>query len=57
MACDGLWDVISNQDVIDFIRLRFDKDNNIQQIAKELVSYAIQTLNSSDNVTCLIIKL
>ncbi len=57
LACDGLWDVMSNQDVVDFIRLRFDKDYNIQQIAKELVSYAIQTLNSSDNVTCLIIKL
>lgn len=57
MACDGLWDVMSNQEVVDFIRLRYLKKHDLQLISKNIVYYAINTLDSGDNVTCLIIKI
>lgn len=56
IACDGLWDVINNQDACNFVKKRL-KIKDIQLIAKELVYYAINKLHSSDNVTCLIVKL
>tara|TARA_Y100001954_G_C15752063_1_gene574233 strand:+ start:155 stop:1492 length:1338 start_codon:yes stop_codon:yes gene_type:complete len=57
LACDGLWDVMSNQNAIDFVRTRMNKNIDIQLISKEIVCYAIHTLDSTDNVTCLIVKL
>jgi serine/threonine protein phosphatase PrpC len=64
MACDGLWDVLSNQDVIDFIleeldKLKKNKSTNgsgKNNIAKNLGEYAIQK-GSYDNVTIIIIFL
>lgn len=56
IACDGLWDVISNQDACNFVRDRI-KQKDLQLISKELVNYAINILKSSDNVTCLIVQL
>lgn len=60
MACDGLWDKLSNQEVVNFIltecydsstTIRINKDVNI---AKKLGEYAIQR-GSGDNVTIIII--
>jgi serine/threonine protein phosphatase PrpC len=60
IACDGLWDVMSNQDVVNYILLnyydsstnkRINKRNNI---AKQLVEHAVH-LGSTDNITILII--
>ena len=57
MACDGLWDVMSNKNAVDYIKSRLDKNTDIQTISKEIVYYAINELGSTDNVTCLIIKI
>lgn len=60
MACDGLWDKLSNQEVANFVltecydgttTTRINKDVNI---AKKLGEYAIQK-GSGDNVTIIII--
>jgi len=63
LACDGLWDVMSNQDVVNFILLySYDsemkerKNKNIN-IAKKLGEYAIQVMKSTDNITIIIIYL
>ena len=52
LACDGLWDVLSNQDVVDFIIscLSIKIKNNI---ARLLAEYAIEK-GSMDNVTVII---
>lgn len=42
LGCDGLWDVLSNQDVIEFINLELLKLNNI----KELKNYTNKSLNN-----------
>ncbi len=58
-ACDGLWDVVSNQDVVNFIirecyetDLHTRKHENIN-IARKLGEYAL-TMGSEDNITIVI---
>lgn len=62
LACDGLWDVLSNQDVINFILINFynlktgkklDKRINI---AKQLAEYAVKK-GSTDNISIIIVFL
>jgi serine/threonine protein phosphatase PrpC len=48
-ACDGLWDVVSNDDAINFVNYLLDK-RYIGNISKKLAEYAIQK-GSYDNVT------
>lgn len=64
MACDGVWDVLNNQEAVDFVLSEIDmakseikssvkgKDN----IASKLVQYAFDR-NSQDNLTAIIIFL
>lgn len=68
LACDGLWDVLSNQEVINFITTNITKlseknvllsqidKHNSQNIAKLLAEYAIKK-GSTDNVSIIIIIL
>lgn len=60
IACDGLWDVMSNQDAVNFVLdLCFDMNtgqlvNEKFNVAKRLAEYAINEKKSSDNVTIII---
>jgi len=60
MACDGLWDKLSNQEVVNFILIEgYDisvtkRNTNASNIAKKLGEYAIQK-GSTDNITIIII--
>jgi protein phosphatase 1L len=64
LACDGLYDVMSNQDIVNFILnesydesfYRINKNNNSVNIAKKLGELAIQ-MGSTDNITIIIIFL
>ena len=51
-GCDGLYDMLSNQDIIDFINENINKNFN-GNYAKILTEYAIQK-GSLDNITCII---
>lgn len=63
LACDGLWDVLSNQDVVNFILTEcYDGTTTVRvnerkeiNIAKKLGEYAIQNKDSGDNITIIII--
>jgi len=35
IACDGIWNVMSSQDVVDFVRLRLEK-KTLSQICEEV---------------------
>jgi serine/threonine protein phosphatase PrpC len=52
LACDGLWDVLSNQDAVDFINELINK-NFKGDYSKELVNYAYNK-GSLDNITVII---
>ena len=51
-ACDGLWDVINNQDVVDFINDKIS-NNFTGNYAKELADHAYNK-GSMDNITVII---
>lgn len=57
LACDGLWDVLSNQEVVNFILIECYKDENRinkdTNIANKLATYAIKR-GSQDNVSILV---
>jgi serine/threonine protein phosphatase PrpC len=55
IACDGLWDVLSNQHVINFINSKYSTINNKKiNIARLLANYAIKK-GTTDNVTVIIV--
>eukprot|EP01026_Neomeris_dumetosa_P067534 TRINITY_DN6586_c0_g2_i8.p1 TRINITY_DN6586_c0_g2~~TRINITY_DN6586_c0_g2_i8.p1 ORF type:complete len:369 (-),score=50.28 TRINITY_DN6586_c0_g2_i8:571-1677(-) len=37
LACDGVWDVMSNDDVVNFVRTRLQQSRNLQDIISELL--------------------
>lgn len=59
IACDGLWDVVSSQDAVNFVLENcydssMNRINNKINIARKLSEYAI-SLDSGDNVTCIVV--
>ena len=55
MACDGLWDVLTNQEVTDFVRNSLNTHGNVQFASKELAQEAVNR-HSHDNVTVIILE-
>lgn len=53
-ASDGLFDVMSNYEVCKFINIRLNRAISPQNIAKELVLYAINTRETQDNTSLII---
>ncbi|KAL7692108.1 putative PPM-type phosphatase domain, protein phosphatase 2C family [Plasmopara halstedii] len=54
LGCDGLYDVMKPQDVVNFVRTKLRLHGNVQHATEELVSHAI-ALGSTDNVSAIII--
>lgn len=60
LACDGVWDVLSSQDVVNFILINcYDKSlktriNKHYNIATQLGEYAIK-MGSTDNITIIVV--
>lgn len=61
MGCDGLWDVFSSQEAVDFVRTRLKQmpvtEQDPQRVARELVNSAIYERRSGDNVTVILVAL
>jgi protein phosphatase 2C family protein 2/3 len=61
LGCDGLWDVMSNDDVENYVLSYFYKHNNndasLQDICDKLTNDAIEQYKSMDNVSVVIIQL
>ena len=54
MACDGLWDVLSSQQAVNFVRRRLVLHGDVGKAAHELVQKALR-LYSHDNVSAVIV--
>ncbi|KAF4677252.1 hypothetical protein FOL47_002491 [Perkinsus chesapeaki] len=64
LACDGVWDVMSNEDVVKFIRPRIEKgEKKLSEIVEELLDHCIADDPKlteglgGDNMTCILVKL
>ena len=63
LACDGVWDVMSNQQAIDFIRQRMGPDTTLSQVTSELVDACMAADPKEtrgigcDNMTAMIVEL
>lgn len=55
LACDGVWDVMSNEDVAQFIRNKLTQ-TSLTDIVQQLLDHCLQ-LQSMDNISLYIIKL
>ncbi|KAL7778095.1 hypothetical protein CFE70_004770 [Pyrenophora teres f. teres 0-1] len=51
LACDGLWDVCSDQEAVDLVRQVHDP----QEASKKLVDYALARF-STDNLSCMVVR-
>lgn len=51
LACDGLWDVCSDQEAVDLVRGIFDP----QEASKKLVDHALARF-STDNLSCMVVR-
>eukprot|EP01088_Endostelium_zonatum_P010147 TRINITY_DN234_c1_g1_i1.p1 TRINITY_DN234_c1_g1~~TRINITY_DN234_c1_g1_i1.p1 ORF type:complete len:507 (-),score=126.82 TRINITY_DN234_c1_g1_i1:43-1563(-) len=60
IACDGLWDVMKNEEAVEWVRERIEKgkgsDEELKTIAKDLAEHAI-AIGSTDNVSICIVLL
>ncbi|CAF2334493.1 unnamed protein product [Rotaria sp. Silwood2] len=60
IACDGIWNFMSSQDVVDFVRARLEK-RTLSQICEELFMHCLAPNTSGDgtgcdNMTAIIVK-
>ncbi|KIK96471.1 hypothetical protein PAXRUDRAFT_305841 [Paxillus rubicundulus Ve08.2h10] len=63
LACDGIWDCLSSQQVVDFIRLKVSEGKQLSEIGEEICDHCLAPDTSSgagigcDNMTILIVAI
>jgi protein phosphatase 2C family protein 2/3 len=63
LACDGIWDCLSSQQVVDFIRLKVSEGKDLNEIGEEMCEHCLAPDTSSgagigcDNMTVLIVAI
>ena len=56
LACDGVWDVMASQMVVNFVRRKLREHGDVQRAAEQLVAKAL-ALHSADNISAFVIAL
>lgn len=54
IGCDGIWDVISNQEAVSIVRRGLRSHDDPQKCARELVNQALRR-DTSDNLTAIVV--
>ncbi|KAL1536307.1 protein-serine/threonine phosphatase [Salvia divinorum] len=54
IACDGIWDVLSNEEAVRLVQQELRYHNDPEQCAKELTNQALMR-DTSDNVTAIVV--
>ena len=57
LACDGLFDVLTSQQAVDYARRQLAKDAPLERAAQALVRHAIDDKDSRDNVSVVLVRL
>ncbi|KAL4145918.1 hypothetical protein PRNP1_011791 [Phytophthora ramorum] len=55
LASDGLYDVLKDQEAVDFMRQKIAELGDVQRAVEAIVEYAIFHQRSTDNVTCVVV--
>jgi serine/threonine protein phosphatase PrpC len=55
LACDGIWDVMTNEQVASFVSKRIS-NTSLQDIASQLLDHCLK-LETTDNMSIYIIKI
>ncbi|KAM3208099.1 hypothetical protein ACQJBY_063040 [Aegilops geniculata] len=55
IGSDGLWDVFSNQNAVDFARRRLQEHNDVKRCCREIVEEAIRR-GATDNLTAVLVS-
>ncbi|KAF4705190.1 Protein phosphatase 1A, partial [Perkinsus olseni] len=56
LACDGVFDVMSNEDVAREVMVRAQSGQDLAEIATEVLQRCLNLLDSKDNMTCMVIR-
>ncbi|EER08926.1 phosphatase, putative [Perkinsus marinus ATCC 50983] len=56
LACDGVFDVMSNEDVAREVMVRAHAGEDLAEVAAEILQRCLNLLDSKDNMTCMIIR-
>ncbi|XP_076368076.1 protein phosphatase 1G [Tachypleus tridentatus] len=61
LACDGIWNFMSSQEVVDFIKERLEPEKQLSKICEELFDHCLapDTMGDGtgcDNMTCIIVN-
>ena len=57
LACDGLFDVFTSEDIISFVKKEMSEHGDAQKCCQQLTNEAIRQRNSRDNVSVILIIL
>ncbi|CEP08787.1 hypothetical protein [Parasitella parasitica] len=52
LACDGIWDCLSNQQVIDFVRYKLCEHKSLGPISEELMHYCLAEKGNISGIGC-----
>eukprot|EP01120_Amphizonella_sp_Union-15-10_P005842 TRINITY_DN1787_c0_g1_i1.p1 TRINITY_DN1787_c0_g1~~TRINITY_DN1787_c0_g1_i1.p1 ORF type:complete len:605 (-),score=124.91 TRINITY_DN1787_c0_g1_i1:91-1836(-) len=55
LACDGLWDKLSNEDAVRIVRRRLNNEQDIKTTVQDLVNYAYES-GSTDNISAIVVS-
>lgn len=58
LACDGIWDVVNNQEAINHVKDVLEKNQgDCTQAARSLADYALNIKRSTDNISAIVVNL
>lgn len=57
LACDGLWDVMSNQEAVNYVREAMKTTTDLSKVCENVLDAAVLELGSKDNVSVVIVAL
>lgn len=57
VACDGIWNEMSSQEVVDFIRPKLEsKPEKVSKVVEEMFDYCLRDKSGMDNMTAIIVQ-